>query len=63
MSEGRRRVSTIMSVSRRYASALNTNHPFLDGNKRVSFHSLLVFRRLHGLSLEAPPSETDEQYY
>lgn len=51
---------TIVDLAVAYASALNANHPFLDGNKRVSFHSLLVFLRLHGLSLEASPTEATE---
>lgn len=51
---------TIVDLAVAYASALNANHPFLDGNKRVSFHSLLVFLRLHGLRLEVEGSEATE---
>ena len=51
---------TVVDLAVAYASALNANHPFVDGNKRVSFHSLLVFLRLDGLRLEAPPSEATE---
>lgn len=40
-----------------YAVAINANHPFLDGNKRVGFHCLLVFLPLHGLALDADPSD------
>src|ERR1700728_1193529 len=47
---------TIVELAVAYASALNANHPFIDGNKRAGLHSLLVFLRLHGLRLEAPAS-------
>jgi death-on-curing protein len=42
------------------AVALSGNHPFLDGNKRVAFHAMLVFLRLHGLALKATPGEATE---
>lgn len=51
---------TIVDLAVAYAAALNANHPFVDGNKRIGFHSLLVFLRLHGLRLEARASEATE---
>jgi death-on-curing protein len=48
---------TIVDIAAAYATALSANHPFIDGNKRVSFHAALVFLRLHGLSLHAPANE------
>jgi death on curing protein len=48
---------TIIDIATAYAVALNANHPFIDGNKRVSFHTLLVFLRLHGLGLNASTDE------
>jgi death-on-curing protein len=31
------------------------NHPFIDGNKRTAFASMIVFLGLNGLALDAPP--------
>ena len=53
-------LGTIVDIAAAYATALNANHSFIDGNKRVSFHALLVFLRLHGLLLNALPSEATE---
>jgi death on curing protein len=36
---------------------LTRNHAFIDGNKRVGFHAMLVFLRLNGCQLAA--SEAD----
>src|SRR3712207_6162485 len=51
---------SLVDIAVAYATALNANHPFVDGNKRVSFHALLVFLRLHGLMLTAPGTEATE---
>ena len=40
-----------------YAFAIARNHPFVDGNKRVAFASILVFLGLNGIELDAPPEE------
>jgi death on curing protein len=53
-------LQTIVDIAAAYAAALNAYHPFIDGNKRVSFHAALVFLRLHGLSLQATTSEATE---
>ncbi len=37
-----------------YAIAIARNHPFVDGNKRTAFASLVLFLSLNGLELEAP---------
>lgn len=50
----------LVDIAVAYATALNANHPFVDGNKRVSFHALLVFLRLHGLMLSAPAPDAAE---
>lgn len=51
---------TIVDLAAAYATALNANHPFFDGNKRVAFHALLVFLRLHGLELSASADQASE---
>ena len=53
-------LQTLVDIAVGYAAALNANHPFIDGNKRVSFHALLVCLRLHGLMLAAPATEATE---
>jgi death on curing protein len=40
-----------------YGFALASNHPFIDGNKRVAFVALATFLRLNGLQLQT--SEED----
>ena len=37
--------------------SLLINHPFVDGNKRVAFASLLVFLGINGLRLTAAPGD------
>lgn len=51
---------TLLDIASAYATALNANHPFIDGNKRVGFHALLVFLRLHGLILMVADTEAAE---
>lgn len=46
-------IQTITQV----AVALNANHPFVDGNKRVSLHAMLIFMRLHGRVLTDTPEQ------
>jgi death-on-curing protein len=40
-----------------YAFGIAKNHPFIDGNKRVSLLALIIFLRLNGI--EFTPSEAD----
>ena len=40
-----------------YAFGLAHNHPFVDGNKRIAFHALVVFLRLNGIAFAPPPAE------
>lgn len=40
--------------------SLANNHPFIDGNKRVSFAATDTFLRLNGFYLEVEPQETHE---
>ncbi len=41
-----------------YAFGLSSNHPFVDGNKRIALAALDVFLRLNGLRLVATEVET-----
>lgn len=47
--------SDLASLAASYAFGLARNHPFVDGNKRIAFHSLVVFLRLNGVPF-APES-------
>lgn len=40
--------------------SLVNNHPFIDGNKRVSFAATDTFLRLNGFCLEVEPKETHD---
>lgn len=40
-----------------YAFGIARNHPFVDGNKRVSLLALIIFLRLNGIAFA--PSEAD----
>lgn len=40
-----------------YAFGLARNHPFVDGNKRVSFLAMATFLALNGVELDADPEE------
>ena len=39
------------------AFGLARNHPFVDGNKRIAFASLMVFLRLNGAPFRPPPAK------
>ena len=40
---------TLIEKAARLCFALNKNHPFIDGNKRVSMHMLASFLRFHDI--------------
>lgn len=40
-----------------YAFGLARNHPFIDGNKRIAFHSLMVFLRVNGIAFSPDRAE------
>ena len=43
---------TIQQKASRLCFGLVNNHPFIDGNKRISAHVMLVFLALNGIELE-----------
>jgi death-on-curing protein len=47
----------VLRLAASYAFGLAKNHPFFDGNKRVSLIACHTFLRANGLRLEAPPAE------
>lgn len=40
-----------------YAIAIARNHPFVDGNKRAAFMSLVLFLALNGMAFDPPEVE------
>lgn len=40
-----------------YAFGIARNHPFVDGNKRVSFIAMVAFLRLNGIHFAPPQAE------
>lgn len=40
-----------------YAFGIVRNHPFVDGNKRTAFASIIVFLGLNGIDFDVPPAE------
>ena len=40
------------------AIGISQNQPFLDGNKRTAFISMIVFLEINGYAIDAPPLET-----
>jgi death-on-curing protein len=45
----------LASLAAAYAFGIAKNHPFLDGNKRSAFASLIVFLGLSGVEFAPPP--------
>lgn len=49
--------SDLASLAGSYAFGLARNHPFVDGNKRIAFHSLVVFLRLNSVPFAPDPAQ------
>ncbi len=41
---------TFLEKAARLCFSLNKNHPFIDGNKRISMHMLALFLRFHDIN-------------
>lgn len=52
--------SDLAELAAAYVYGLSWNHPFRDGNKRVSFLAAVVFLGLNGLSFDVPDEEVVE---
>src|SRR5690348_7255908 len=44
----------LAALAAAYGFGIARNHPFIDGNKRTAFASIIVFLNLNRLDLEAP---------
>jgi death-on-curing protein len=47
--------SDLAALAAAYAFGLARNHPFVDGNKRAAFASIIVFLGLNGHDFDVPP--------
>jgi death-on-curing protein len=47
--------SDLAALAAAYAFGLAKNHPFVDGNKRAAFASIIVFLGLNGCDFDVPP--------
>ena len=46
----------LAALAAAYAFGLARNHPFVDGNKRIAFHVLVVFLRLNDIAFAPDPA-------
>ena len=47
----------LSSIAAAYGFGLSSNHPFVDGNKRVAFQAMYLFLGLNGFRIEAPEED------
>jgi death-on-curing protein len=47
----------LAALAAAYAFGLAKNHPFIDGNKRAAFASIIVFLGLNGIDFDARPEQ------
>jgi death-on-curing protein len=48
---------SLVALAAAYGFGIARNHPFIDGNKRTAFASVIVFLGLGGMDLDAQPEE------
>lgn len=46
--------TSLAALAAAYAFGIARNHPFVDGNKRAAFASILVFLGLNGIDFDVP---------
>lgn len=51
---------TLLQKAARLGCSLVSNHPFVDGNKRIGVHAMLVFLALNGIEIECTQAELIE---
>jgi death-on-curing protein len=47
----------LAALAAAYAFGLARNHPFVDGNKRAAFASIILFLGLNGIDFDVPPEQ------
>ena len=53
---------TVIEKAVRLACGLTQNHPFIDGNKRIGAHAMLVTLKLNGVSLSFAQQELSNMF-
>lgn len=53
---------SLQQKAARLAYGLVSNHPFIDGNKRIGAHAMLVFLELNGIVLEYSQNELSDLF-
>lgn len=48
---------TLIQKAARLGHSLISNHPFVDGNKRIGIHTMLVFLAINGVEIECTQNE------
>ena len=49
--------SDLAALAAAYAFGISRNHPFVDGNKRAAFASIIVFLGLNGVEYDVSPEQ------
>lgn len=47
----------LAALASAYGFGISSNHPFVDGNKRVAFQAMYLFLGLNGFRIDAPEEE------
>ncbi len=55
--DGKELYPTLLDKASRLCFGLVKNHPFVDGNKRIGTHAMLVFLALNGIDIEYGDTE------
>ena len=51
---------TLLQKAARLGFSIVSNHPFVDGNKRIGVHTMLVFLELNGVEIDCTQDELVE---
>jgi len=54
------RQTDMAALAAAYAFGLARNHAFVDGNKRIAFHAMMVFLRGNGIEFSPDPAHATE---
>lgn len=49
--------SKLAALAAAYAFGISKNHPFVDGNKRAAFTTMMVFLRVNGIAFAPDPAQ------
>ncbi len=52
----------LASLAAAYAFGLAKNHAFVDGNKRIAFHAMMVFLRVNQIAFSPDPAQATAMF-